>query len=339
MKPSLRQQFERLALRLNELDASLGDAGVAVDMNRYRALSREHAEVSDVLALYNAHQQREQDLREAHDMLDSAGQDDEIGRYAADEVEQARADIERLERQLQTALLPRDPDDGRNAFLEIRAGTGGDESALFAADLARMYLRHAERRGWRTEVMSESASDLGGYKELVLRIDGDDVYAALKFESGGHRVQRIPVTETQGRIHTSACTVAVLPEPDAAQEVALEPGRPAHRHLPCQRRRRAARQQDRQRDPRHPPADRTGGRVPGRPLAAPQQGQGAGGAGGAPARPRTGRTLGTRSGHAQGTDRQRRPQRPHPHLQLPAGTADRSPHQPHAVPAAGDPRR
>ena len=125
--------------------------------------------------------------------------------------------------ELQAALLPRDPDDARNVFLEIRAGTGGDESALFAAELARMYLRFAERQRWQTEVMSESASDLGGYKEVVFRIEGDSVYAQLKFESGGHRVQRVPVTETQGRIHTSACTVAVLPEPDETEEVTLDP--------------------------------------------------------------------------------------------------------------------
>jgi peptide chain release factor 1 len=147
----------------------------------------------------------------------------DLAAMARDEVDEARADVDRLHRELQTALLPRDPDDSRNAFVEIRAGTGGDESALFAGDLARMYLRHCERRGWRSEVMSESQSDLGGYKEVVIRVQGDDVYARLKFESGGHRVQRVPVTETQGRIHTSACTVAVLPEPDEAQELALNP--------------------------------------------------------------------------------------------------------------------
>jgi peptide chain release factor 1 len=142
---------------------------------------------------------------------------------AQEEVSAAQTDVERLHHELQTALLPRDPDDERNAFVEIRAGTGGDESALFAADLARMYLRYAERRGWRTEVMSESISDLGGYKEVVFRMAGDGVYRRLKFESGGHRVQRVPTTETQGRIHTSACTVAVLPEPDEAEEIQLNP--------------------------------------------------------------------------------------------------------------------
>ena len=151
------------------------------------------------------------------------GVDPDMAEMAQEEVAAAQADVQRLGIELQTALMPRDPDDERNAFVEIRAGTGGDESALFAADLARMYLRYAERRGWRVEVLSESVSDLGGYKEVVFRIEGENVYGRLKFESGGHRVQRVPATETQGRIHTSACTVAVLPEPDAAEEIALNP--------------------------------------------------------------------------------------------------------------------
>ena len=219
MKESLRQRFQRLALRLNELDATLSDAGVAADMKRFRELTREHAEVSGVVERFRRFEQRERELAGAREMLADA----DMAEMAQEEVDSAQSDVERLNLELQTALLPRDPDDSRNAFLEIRAGTGGDESALFAADLARMYLRYAERRGWRTEVMSQSVSDLGGYKELVLRIAGDDVYARLKFESGGHRVQRVPTTETQGRIHTSACTVAVLPEPDEAEEVQLNP--------------------------------------------------------------------------------------------------------------------
>jgi peptide chain release factor 1 len=219
MKASLRQQFERLALRLNELDATLADPTVASDMKRYRELSREHAEVAGLVERFRRFEQRERDLSAAQGMLHDA----EMADMAQQEIAEAQADIDRLHQELQTALLPRDPDDARNAFLEIRAGTGGDESALFAGDLARMYLRHCERRGWRTEVLSESVSDLGGYKELVIRIEGDDVYARLKFESGGHRVQRVPTTETQGRIHTSACTVAVLPEPDEAEEVTLNP--------------------------------------------------------------------------------------------------------------------
>lgn len=223
MKDSLRQQFDRLALRLRELEANLGDPAVANDLNRYRALTREHAEVDGVVTLYQRFQQHERDLREAQELVAQHPADADLGEMAAEEIEQAHAAMARLHQQLQTALLPKDPDDQRNAFIEIRAGTGGDESALFAADLARMYLRHAERCGWRTEVMSENMSDLGGYKELVLRVEGAGVYERLKFESGGHRVQRIPVTETQGRIHTSACTVAVLAEPDEAQDIELNP--------------------------------------------------------------------------------------------------------------------
>ena len=223
MKDSLRQQFERLALRLNELDATLGDPAVARDMKRFRALTREHAEIASLVERFRCFEQRERDIASATEMLAESAADAEMAELARQEAEEARADVDRLHHELQTALLPRDPDDARNAFIEIRAGTGGDESALFAADLARMYLRHCERRGWKSEVMSESLSDLGGYKEAVLRIEGDDVYARLKFESGGHRVQRVPVTETQGRIHTSACTVAVLPEPDEAEEIQLNP--------------------------------------------------------------------------------------------------------------------
>ena len=219
MKDSLRQQFERLALRLSELEATLADPAVAGDMSRYRELSKEHADAAALTELYARFEASEHDLESAKAML----ADPDMAELAQEEVNKASLDIERLQRELQLALLPHDPDDARNAFVEIRAGTGGDESALFAADLARMYLRHCERQGWRTEVMSESASDLGGYKELVFRVEGDGVYGKLRLESGGHRVQRVPATEAQGRTHTSACTVAVLPEPDAADEVQLNP--------------------------------------------------------------------------------------------------------------------
>jgi len=219
MKPSLRQQLDRLAMRLAELDAHLADPALGQDMQRYRAVAKEQAEAAALVGLYRQATQREADLAAAHGMLD----DPELAEMAREEIAGAEADIARLQGELQQALLPKDPDDPRNAFLEIRAGTGGEESALFAADLARLYTRYCEQRGWRSEVMSESASDLGGYKELVLRIEGDGVYGALKFESGGHRVQRVPATESQGRIHTSACTVAVLPEPDEAAEVTINP--------------------------------------------------------------------------------------------------------------------
>jgi peptide chain release factor 1 len=219
MKESLRQQFERLSLRRHELEATLADPGVARDMNRFRELTREHAEVSALVDTFRRFEQRERDLQSARELL----ADPEMGELACEELASAEADTQRLHQELQAALLPRDPDDVRNAFLEIRAGTGGDESALFAGDLVRMYLRYAERKGWRVETISQSTSELGGYKEAVFRIEGDSVYGRLKFESGGHRVQRVPATEAQGRIHTSACTVAVLPEPDEAAEVTLNP--------------------------------------------------------------------------------------------------------------------
>lgn len=219
MNESLRHQFERLALRLAELDSLLADPQVMGDMKRYRTLSREQADAADVVGRYRRYLQRESDLAAAKEML----ADPEMAEMARDEITAAEADLERLNGELQAALIPRDPDDDRNAFVEIRAGTGGDESALFAGDLARMYTRFFERRGWRTEVMSASESELGGYKELVLRVEGDRVYESLRFESGGHRVQRVPATEAQGRIHTSACTVAVMPEPDEAEEITLNP--------------------------------------------------------------------------------------------------------------------
>ena len=219
MTPSLREQFERLALRLAELNATLSDPQVSADIKRYRTLSREQAEAQCIVDRFRRYQQREADQAAAREML----ADPEMVEMAEEEVAAAGADMERLHAELQAALIPSDPDDERNAFVEIRAGTGGDESALFAGDLARMYLRYCERQGWRTEVLSQSDSELGGYKELVLRVEGDRVYEQLRFESGGHRVQRVPATESQGRIHTSACTVAVMPEPDEAEEVQLNP--------------------------------------------------------------------------------------------------------------------
>jgi len=223
MKDTLRQQFERLEMRLAELDARLADPTVTNDMNRYRATAREQAEAAGVVGLYRRYVTREADLAGARGLLDEAGGDAELLAMAREEIAAAQAELAALDAALQAALLPRDPDDERPAFVEIRAGTGGEESALFAADLLRMYLRYAERRGWRSEVISESASDLGGCKEVVVRLEGERVYGSLRFESGGHRVQRVPATETQGRIHTSACTVAVMPEPDAAEEVTINP--------------------------------------------------------------------------------------------------------------------
>jgi peptide chain release factor 1 len=229
MKPFLRQTLDRQLLRLEELDALLSASDVVSDMNRFRSLTREHAEASLITVQYQRLTQREADLAEAQALLNDAGSDADMTAMAEDEITEAKADISRLDEALQRMLIPKDPDDNRPAFLELRAGAGGDESALFAADLYRMYTRYAERCGWRCEIISESASELGGYKEVVLRIEGAadalgmGVYGRLRFESGGHRVQRVPATETQGRIHTSACTVAVLPEPDEAVAIQINP--------------------------------------------------------------------------------------------------------------------
>jgi len=219
MKPFLRSQLERYAQRLGELDFLLSRDDIMADMAQYRVLSREHAEVTAIAGRYRRYQQRENDLAGAQEMLS----DPDMAEMAQEEIASATAELLQLEDELQRLLLPKDPDDARNAFLEIRAGTGGDESALFAGDLARMYMRYAANIGWKVEVVSENAAELGGYKEIVLRIAGENVYGALKFESGGHRVQRVPATETQGRIHTSACTVAVMPEPDETEAIKLNP--------------------------------------------------------------------------------------------------------------------
>ena len=219
MKNFLRQQLERYAFRLAELDFLLSREDIMGDMKQFLLLSREHTEVGQVAARFARYTQREADLAAAEEMKS----DPEMADMAEEEIASAQAELTRLEAELQRMLLPKDPDDARNAFMEIRAGTGGDESALFAGDLLRMYTRYAERQGWKTEIISESPSELGGYKEVVLRIEGDGVYGQLKYESGGHRVQRVPATETQGRIHTSACTVAVLAEPDEQEAIKINP--------------------------------------------------------------------------------------------------------------------
>ncbi|MHB9119263.1 MAG: peptide chain release factor 1 [Burkholderiales bacterium] len=219
MKPSIQTKLEQLSERLVELNALLSSETATADMDSYRKLSREHAEITPVAELFAAFRRSEQDIAAARDMLS----DPEMRELAQAEIMDGEARLEALEIDLQKLLLPRDPNDERNIFLEIRAGTGGDESALFAGDLFRMYSRYAERQRWKVEIVSESPSEVGGYKEIIAKIVGPDVYSKLKFESGGHRVQRVPATETQGRIHTSACTVAVMPEADEVSEVELNP--------------------------------------------------------------------------------------------------------------------
>ncbi|MGQ0656471.1 MAG: peptide chain release factor 1 [Betaproteobacteria bacterium] len=219
MKASLRAKLDGMVERLDALNRLLAAEDAARDMEQFRRLSREHAELSHIVALFAQYLHAERDAAEAQDMAsDSAMQ-----AYADDELKKSRAAMERLDGELQRALVPKDPNDERNIFLEVRAGTGGDESALFAGDLFRMYARFAERQRWQVEIISESPSDLGGCKEIIARIAGQGAYSKLKFESGGHRVQRVPQTEAQGRIHTSACTVAVLPEADAVDDVVLNP--------------------------------------------------------------------------------------------------------------------
>jgi peptide chain release factor 1 len=219
MKSSLHNKLEQLSQRLEELNGFLSSPGVTSDMDQYRKLTRENAEITPVVEHYRAYQVAERDLRAAEEMLGDA----EMKTFAQSEIESAQIRMDEIVVELQKLLLPRDPNDERNIFLEVRAGTGGDESAIFAGDVLRMYLRYAERQRWQVELISESPSDLGGFKEVIVRIVGQGAYSRLKFESGGHRVQRVPETETQGRIHTSACTVAVMPEADEVADVVLNP--------------------------------------------------------------------------------------------------------------------
>jgi peptide chain release factor 1 len=220
MKPSLSIKLAQLATRLEELDGLLGAEDATRDLDRYRALTREHAEISPVVALYREWERSGLDFAAAQEMLS----DPQTKSFADDESRAAKGRMDALEEQLQRALLPSDPNDERNVFLEIRAGTGGDESALFGGDLFRMYARYAERNKWQLELISESPGDMGGFKEVIARVIGQGAYSKLKFESGGHRVQRVPETEAQGRIHTSACTVAVLAEADPiADHITINP--------------------------------------------------------------------------------------------------------------------
>ncbi len=219
MKPSMQAKLAQLALRLEEIDVALAREDAAADLDEFRRLARERSDLEPVVVQFRAYQGAEAELESARAML----ADPELRPLAEDELPVVRARIEALEAELQRRLLPVDPNDERNLFLEIRAGTGGEESALFAADLLRMYLRYAERRRWQAELISASESDLGGYKEAIVRVAGQGAYSRLKFESGGHRVQRVPDTEAQGRIHTSACTVAVLPEADEVDDVHIDP--------------------------------------------------------------------------------------------------------------------
>lgn len=219
MKDSMRNRLVRLTERVADLDEFLSSQHAAQDMAQFKAINRERSELLPATERFAQYLAIEADLNTAQEWLS----DPDMRDMAREEIAQNEAQLKAIEEELQRLMLPKDPNDHRNIMLEIRAGTGGDESALFAGDLFRMYTRFAERQGWQIELMSASESELGGYKEVIVRFAGENVYKVMKFESGGHRVQRVPATETQGRIHTSACTVAVLAEPDEAEAIEINP--------------------------------------------------------------------------------------------------------------------
>ncbi len=219
MKPSMITKLANLSERLDEINRLMSSEDATNNMDNYRKLTQEHAEITPIVEQYRAFEQVEADMNEAQKMLS----DPDMKEFAQEEIEQGKAKTEAIEAELQKLLLPKDPNDDRNLFLEIRAGTGGDESGLFAGDLFRMYSRYAERQRWKIEVVSANESEVGGYKEIIAKVEGYGAYSKLKFESGVHRVQRVPDTETQGRIHTSACTVAILAEADEISDVVINP--------------------------------------------------------------------------------------------------------------------
>lgn len=219
MKASIRAKLENLSERLQEVSALLSDPDTISDQNKFRALSQEYAELEPIAACFKKYEQAIEDIETAEEMLS----DPDMKELAEEEIKDAKVIREELDAELQTLLLPKDPNDDKNIYLEIRAGTGGDEAAIFSGDLFRMYSRYAEQQGWQVEVMSESEGEHGGYKEIISRIIGRGAYSKMKFESGAHRVQRVPETESQGRVHTSACTVAVMPEADELENIDINP--------------------------------------------------------------------------------------------------------------------
>jgi peptide chain release factor 1 len=219
MNPSINSKLERLIERHEELERLLSEADVISVQEKFRAYSMEYSELEPVVLCYRQLQNARRDLDDALAMQKDS--DPDVRAMAADEIDSNTQRISELETELQRLLLPKDPNDSCNVFLEIRAGTGGDEAAIFSGDLLKMYSRYAEKRGWKVEILSERPGEHGGYKEVITRIEGNNVYGQLKFESGAHRVQRVPQTETQGRVHTSACTVAVMPEQEEAAEIEL----------------------------------------------------------------------------------------------------------------------
>ena len=222
MKNSIHNKLESLAERLEEINHLLSSPDVIGDQNKFRALSQEHAQLTPVVNCFNDYESTMGDFNEAKRMLED--DDKDMQEMAKEEFKEAKAQLEKLEGELQILMLPTDPNDDKNIFLEIRAGTGGDEAAIFAGDLYKMYTRYAESKRWQVELINESIGEHGGFKEVVIRIVGQGAYSKLKFESGGHRVQRVPETESQGRVHTSACTVAVMAEADEIDTIEINTG-------------------------------------------------------------------------------------------------------------------
>ena len=221
MNQSIERKLEGLIERYEEVQALLGEPDIISDQDKFRSLSKEYAQLEEVVSAFNSYRQAQSDLTAAHEMADD--DDPEMREMANEEIADAKQRVESLENSLQVLLLPKDPNDDRACYLEIRAGAGGDEAAIFAGDLFRMYSRYAEQHGWRVSTVSANEGEHGGYKEVIAQLSGDGVYGRMKFESGGHRVQRVPETESQGRIHTSACTVAVLPEIPEAEAIEINP--------------------------------------------------------------------------------------------------------------------
>ena len=328
MKPTIAARLAQLANRLEEITRLLGQEDATADLDQYRKLTREHAELTPVVELYRQYASGERDVETAQQMAS----DPSMREFAETEIRETRERLAVLEQQLQQLLLPRDPNDDRNIFLEVRAGTGGDESGLFAGELFRMYTRYAERNGWQVEVMSESPSDRGGFKEVIAKVSGRGrVFAGSSSSRAAHRVQRVPVTETQGRIHTSACTVAVMPEADEVADVVLNP---AELRIDTYRASGAGGQHVNKTESAvritHLPTgivaecqdDRSQHKNRARAMAV------------LAARikdKQVARAAGEAGGHAQVPGRQRRPLRAHPHLQLSPGPRHRPPHQPHAL--------
>jgi peptide chain release factor 1 len=219
MKKSLELKLEQMLERFQEISRLLSETSVIADQNQFKSLSKEYAQLESVATCYDAYVQAHNNVLSLQELLD--GDDTELAAMAIDELNSTKATINELEKQLQWHLVPKDPDDERNIYLEVRAGTGGDEAAIFAGDLFRMYSRYAETQGWQVEIISANLGEHGGYKEVIARVSGNAVYSQLKFESGAHRVQRVPETESQGRVHTSACTVAILPEVEEIDDIQI----------------------------------------------------------------------------------------------------------------------